>query len=64
MYDTMFSAVSKNTIKVIASLVFCPIPTLTIQIINVERQSNDSNCGVLAINIAFEIYVVPEILVD
>ena len=41
VYDTMFSTVSKNTIKVIAILVFCPIPTLTIQMMNVERQSND-----------------------
>ena len=55
VYDTMYSTVFKNTIKVIASLVFCPFPTLTIQMMNVERQSNSSDCGVLAINIAFEI---------
>ena len=46
MYDSMYSSASSGTVKLIASLVFSPAEQL---VVDVGRQANDSDCGVLAI---------------
>ena len=49
VYDSMYSSASSGTIKLIASLVFSPAEQLIVRMMDVGRQSNGSDCGVLAI---------------
>ena len=53
VYDSMYSSVSSATVKLIASLVFSPAEQLVVRMMDVGRQSNGSDCGVLATCIAF-----------
>ncbi|XP_064386971.1 uncharacterized protein LOC135335416 isoform X2 [Halichondria panicea] len=55
VYDTIFARPSNITVRVVCSLVSCSTPTLSINMMDVQRQSNGSDCGVLAIAIAFEL---------
>ena len=54
VYDTLYP-VSADTIRLIASLVFSSASQLVIQMMDVGRQSNGSDCGVLAIAFAYDI---------
>ena len=48
VYDSMFYSMSTDTIHVIASLVFSHASKLLIRTMDVGKQSNGSDCGVLA----------------
>ena len=49
VYDNMYSSVPSTTVKVIATLLFTSATKLVIRMMDVGRQSNDSDCGVLSI---------------
>ena len=53
-YDSMYP-VSLQTMQLIASLVFSPTSELEVRIMDVGQQTNGSDCGVLAIDFAFDI---------
>ena len=55
VYDSMYSSVSSTTMKLIASLVFSPAEQLVVKMMDVGKQSNGSDCGVLAIAFAYDI---------
>ena len=55
VYDSMYSSVSFTTIYVIASLLFTSTLKLKIRMMDVGRQTNGSNCGVLSIAFAYDI---------
>ena len=55
MYDSMYPSVSTGTLRVIASLIFSSASQLVVKMIDVGRQSNGSDCGVLAIAFAYDI---------
>ena len=55
VYDTFYSSVTDATVNVIASLVFSSAATLTVRMMDVMRQVNQSDCGILSIAIAYEI---------
>ena len=44
-----------GTVKLIASFVFCPAKQLVVRMMDVGKQSNGSDCGVLAIAFAYNI---------
>ena len=52
VYDSLYPSVSSDTIRVIASLVFSSASQFVIQMMDVGRQSNGSDCGVLAVAFA------------
>ena len=55
VYDSMYSSASSGTVKLIASLVFSPAKQLVVRMMDVGKQSNGSDCGVLAIAFAYDI---------
>ena len=55
VYDTLYPSVSNDTIRIIASLIYSDASKLVVQMMDIERQSNGSDCGVLAIAIAYDI---------
>ena len=55
MYDSMYPSVSTPTIRVIASLIFSSASKLVVRMMDVGKQSNGSDCGVLAIAFAYDI---------
>ena len=55
VYDSLYKTLSKETVFLIASMVHGPSSELKITMMDVEKQSNGSNCGVLAIAYAFDI---------
>ena len=55
LYDSLYGSVDLETEYLIAGMVFSPASKLTIKMVNVERQSNSSDCGVLAVAYAFDI---------
>jgi len=55
VFDTLLLQASKDSLRVISSMVFCELTSLSVQMMNVQRQSNGVDCGVLAIAIAFEL---------
>ena len=55
VYDSMYSSASSGTVKLIASLVFSPAKQLVVRMMDVGRQSNGSDCGVLALAFAYDI---------
>ena len=55
VFNSMYSSVSSSTLKLIARLVFSHTEKLTVRIMDVGRQSNGSDCGVLAIAFAYNI---------
>ena len=55
VYDSLYRTVSKETARVIASLVYSQSSDLKITVMDVGKQSNLSDCGVFAIAYAFDI---------
>ena len=56
MYDSLCGNLSFETKLLIASMISCvSLPELTVRVMNVDRQKNGSDCGVLAIAYAFDI---------
>ena len=49
VYDSLYSSFSYSTERIIASLVFCCAQELRVHIMNVTRQKNAHDCGVLAL---------------
>ena len=54
-YDSYYKTLSKETVRLIASLVNSPSSELRVTMMDVEKQSNSSDCGVLAIAYAFDL---------
>ena len=54
-YDSLYKTLSKETRYLIASMIYVPSSDLQIVMMDVEEQSNGSDCGVLAIAFAFDI---------
>ena len=52
MYDSLYKPISKETVRLIASLVNSPSSELRVTMMDVEKQSNG---GVLAIAYAFDL---------
>ena len=50
-----YRSVTKETVRLIASMVYSPSSELNITVMDIEKQSNGSDCGVLAIAYAFDI---------
>ena len=55
VYDSLYKKLSKETEYLIASMVHVPSSDLHIVMMDVEKQSNGSDCGVLSIAYAFDI---------
>ena len=55
VYDSLYSSVSDSTICLIAGMVSSSASELIIKMMDVEKQSNGSDCGVLAIAYVFDI---------
>ena len=55
VYDSMYPSVSSSTLKLIASLMFSPAKQLVVRMMDVARQQNGSDCGVLAVSFAYDI---------
>ena len=55
VYDTMYPSIPSSTTDTIARLVFCHSATLTIKMVDVDLQSNSSDCGVLSLAIAYDL---------
>ncbi len=55
VYDSLYKTLSKDLVHLIASMVYSPLSELKIVSMDVEKQSNGSDCGVLAIAYAFDI---------
>ena len=55
VYDTMFRRVQESTISIIASLTNCQLSSLRIHMMDVGRQTNSSDCGVLSVAIAYDL---------
>ena len=55
VYDSLYKSVSRETLCLIASMVYSQSSELKITMMDVEKQSNGSDCGVLAIAYAFNI---------
>lgn len=55
VYDSLYPSVSTSTVHVIASLVFSSASQLVVKMMDVGRQSNRYDCGVLAIAFAYDI---------
>ena len=55
VYDSLYKTLSKETEYLIASMVHVPSSDLQIVMMDVDKQSNGSDCGVLAIAYVFDI---------
>ena len=55
VYDSLYKSVSTITIRLIASMVCSTALMLCITMMDVEKQSNGSDCGVLVIAYAFHL---------
>jgi hypothetical protein len=55
VYDTLCQSLRPSLKPVIASLAFTKSAQLTIQMMDVQKQGNGSDCGVLAIAIAYDL---------
>ena len=55
VYDSLYSSVSSKTIHLNASMTSSSAAKLVVRMMNAEKQSNGSDCGVLAIAYAFDI---------
>ena len=54
VYDSLYPSISKSTLKLIASLVFSPASQVVVRMMDVGKQFNGSDCGVLAIAFAYD----------
>ena len=55
VYNSLYSSVSEDTVSLIASIVHSSASSLVVRMMNVEKQKNGSDCGVLSIAYAFDI---------
>ena len=55
VYDSLYSSATKPTLKLISSLVCTPASELKVRMMDVAKQCNSSDCGVLVIALAYEI---------
>ena len=55
VFDSLYKTLSEETVHLITHMVHVPSSELKIVMMDVEKQSNGSNCGVLAIAYAFDI---------
>ena len=55
VYDSLYKSVSAITIRLIDSTVCSTASKLCIRMMDVEKQSNGSDCGVLAIAYVFDL---------
>ena len=55
VYDSLYRSLSSDLAHLIASMVYSPLSEPKIVMMDVEKQSNGSDCGVLAIAYAFDI---------
>ena len=55
VYDSMYSSVSTDTIRIIASMMLSSASKLVIRMMDVVRQINGSDCGVLSIAFAYDL---------
>ena len=55
VYDSLYKTLSNDLVHLIASMVYSPLSELKIVMMDVEKQSNGSDCGVLSIAYAFDI---------
>ena len=55
VYDSLCSSVSNKTIHLIASMVYSSSSTLEVRMMDVAKQSNSSDCGILSIAYAFDL---------
>ena len=55
IYDTFFSVLIPSIIPIIANLTVTSLDILTIQMVDVEKQCNGSDCGVFAVSIAHDL---------
>ena len=55
VYDSLYSSVLDSTTHLIASMVSSSASKLVVRMMDVERQSNGSDCGVLAVAYIFDI---------
>ena len=55
VYDSLYKTLSEETVYLIASMVHVPSSELKIVMMDVEKQSNGSDCGVLAIAYAYAV---------
>ena len=55
VYDSLYSSVSNKTIHLIASMVYSSSSTLEVRMMDVAKQSNSSDCGILSIAYAFDL---------
>ena len=55
VYDSMYKTASKDLVHLIASMVYSNLHDTKIVMMDVEKQSNGSDCGVLSIAYAFDI---------
>lgn len=53
--DTMYTEVQSSSIPIIASLVFCNLPSLEMNMTVVAKQMKSSECSMLAVAIAFDL---------
>ena len=55
VYDSMYVSLSSATVRIIASLIYSSTSQLAIRTMDVGRQSNSSDCGVLDIAFAYDV---------
>ena len=55
VYNSLYSSVSEDTVSLVASMVHSSASSLVVRTMNVEKQKNCSDCGVLSIAYAFDI---------
>ena len=55
VYDSLYKTVSKDLVHLIATMVYSKMPEIKIVMMDVEQQTNGSDCGVLTIAYAFDI---------
>ena len=55
VYDSLYSSVSNKTIHLIARMVYSSSSTLEVRMMDVAKQSNSSDCGILSIAYAFDL---------
>ena len=55
VYDSLYSSVPSDTIYLIASMILSSASRLEVRMMSVDKQSNCSDCGVLAIAFAFDL---------
>ena len=55
VFDSLGGRVTMGTKVQIATIIQCPLPELTFEVKDTEKQANGSDCGLFAIAVAFEL---------